>query len=79
MLCIYIFYTNNGGLSLRKKSAILHALDNDTYNIKYRENEDVYFSFYILLKKLNYLAQKQFFRKNHLARIIVIRIYQKTN
>jgi hypothetical protein len=37
----------NGGLSLRKKSAILHALDNDTYNIKYRENEDVYFSFYI--------------------------------
>ena len=40
-------YVGNGGLSLRKKSAILHALDNDTYNIKYRENEDVYFSFYI--------------------------------
>jgi hypothetical protein len=40
-------FVGNGGLSLRKKSAILHALDNDTYNIKFRENEDVYFSFYI--------------------------------
>jgi hypothetical protein len=37
----------NGGLSLRKKSAILHAIENDTYNIKYVENESVYFSFYI--------------------------------
>ncbi len=77
-------YVGNGGLSLRKKSAILHALDNDTYNIKYLENEDIYiFHFTLktnpLLKKLNYLAQKQFFLKNHLVHIVVISIYQKRN
>jgi hypothetical protein len=40
----------NGGLSLRKKSVILNTIKNDIYNNRYKDNEDVFFSFNITNK-----------------------------
>ena len=43
-------YIGNGGLSLRKKSVILNTIKNDIYNNRYKDNEDVFFSFNITNK-----------------------------